>query len=550
MIDFDRVTITYPDAARPALSDVSLSIPEGEMTLVIGGTGSGKSTLLNCVNGLVPHFTGGTFSGRVTVDGRDTRDHPPRDLADVVGMVRQDPQAGFVTDVVEDELAYTMESLAIEPMVMRRRVEETLDLLGLADLRQRALRTLSGGQRQRVAIGSVLTTHPKVLVLDEPTSALDPQAAEEVLAAIQRLVFDLGLTVLVSEHRLERVVQFADRIVLIGDAGQVSDFADPSEAMLTAPVAPPVVQLGRWAGWRPLPLSVRDARRSAEPLRTRLKDSPAPQDCDGGATASHPQDSSATDQPPVAQLHHVTVRRGDLLALRDVNLAFRPGEIVAVMGRNGAGKSTALATIAGSLVPSSGSAEVLGRDPASLAGTDLLRKVAMVPQEPQLLLWAESIGAECHAADKDARAQPGTARELLDWLLPGLSDQTHPGDLSEGSRLMLVLAIMLSAKPKILLLDEPTRGLDYEAKARLSDRLRKMAKSGVAIILATHDVEIVAGLCSRVALLADGEVVADELARRAVTASPAFAPQVAKILSPLPFLTVAEVRAAAGEAGP
>jgi energy-coupling factor transport system ATP-binding protein len=184
MIEFENVSITYDGAAAPVLCDVTLEVPEGELCLVVGSTGSGKSTLLGAVNGLVPHFTGGRLAGRVRVAGRDTRDHPPRELADVVGVVAQNPAATFVADTVEDELAYTMESLALPPDVMRRRVEDTLDLLGLVDLRDRSVSTLSGGQAQRVAIGAVLTAHPRVLVLDEPTSALDPAAAEDVLAAV------------------------------------------------------------------------------------------------------------------------------------------------------------------------------------------------------------------------------------------------------------------------------------------------------------------------------------------------------------------------------
>ncbi|HEY9475298.1 MAG TPA: ABC transporter ATP-binding protein, partial [Mycobacteriales bacterium] len=268
MIDFDRVTVTFD--AQPVLQDVSLHVAEGELCLVVGRTGSGKSTLLRTVNGLVPHFTGGRLAGRVTVAGRDTRDHPPRELADLVGMVGQDPDAGFVTDLVEDELAYTMESLGLAPQVMRRRVEDVLDLLGLAELRDRPLGTLSAGQKQRVAIGSVLTANPRVLVLDEPTSALDPPAAEEVLAALQRLVHDLGLTVLLAEHRLERVVQYADRIVHVPGGGRPVQVGEPARMMATAPVYPPVVGLGRLAGWDPLPLSVRDARRAAGGLRERL----------------------------------------------------------------------------------------------------------------------------------------------------------------------------------------------------------------------------------------------------------------------------------------
>ena len=179
MIEFDNVTVTYPEGPGPVLRGVTMEIIEGELALVVGQTGVGKSTLLGTVNGLVPHFTGGTLAGRVVVDGRDTRTHPPRELADVVGVVGQDPLAGFVTDTVEEELAYSMEQLGLPAGVMRKRVEETLDLLGIAGLRDRALHQLSGGEQQRVAIGSVLTSHPRVLVLDEPTSALDPTAAEE-----------------------------------------------------------------------------------------------------------------------------------------------------------------------------------------------------------------------------------------------------------------------------------------------------------------------------------------------------------------------------------
>ncbi|EFG65355.1 LOW QUALITY PROTEIN: ABC transporter ATP-binding protein, partial [Streptomyces sp. SPB074] len=270
MIRFENVSVTYADAGAPALAGVDLTVPEGELALLVGPSGVGKSTLLGAVPGLVPHFTGGTLGGRVTVAGRDTRLHKPRELADVVGTVGQDPLAHFVTDTVEDELAYGMESLGLAPAVMRRRVEETLDLLGLHELRDRPLATLSGGQRQRLAIGSVLTPHPRVLVLDEPTSALDPGAAEEVLAVLRRLVDDLGTTVLMAEHRLERVVQYADRVILLESLGARPVTGTPGEVMAVSPVHPPVVALGRLAGWEPPPLSVRDARRRAGTLRERL----------------------------------------------------------------------------------------------------------------------------------------------------------------------------------------------------------------------------------------------------------------------------------------
>ena len=362
-IRFERVSITYPDALSPALSGVDLSIDEGELCLVVGRTGSGKSTLLRAVNGLVPHFTGGTLSGRVSVLGRDTRGHRPRDLADVVGVVGQDPLAGFVTDTVEEELAYGMEQLALAPEVMRKRVEETLDLLGLADLRHRPLRDLSGGQQQRVAIGSVLTTHPRVLVLDEPTSALDPTAAEEVLATITRLVHDLGVTVLLAEHRIERVLQYADVVVHLGPGGKVTS-GDPADLMVTSSVAPPVVELGRLAGWTPLPLSVRDARRSAAPLRHQLADTAPPR--------------ATPERGPVAlHAHGVVVRHGDVVAVAGVDLTLHAGEITALMGRNGAGKSSLLWALQGTGRRSRGRVAVAVDTPrGDTRGVDLLFSTA------------------------------------------------------------------------------------------------------------------------------------------------------------------------------
>ncbi|MFY1676708.1 MULTISPECIES: ABC transporter ATP-binding protein [unclassified Streptomyces] len=606
MIRFEHVRVTYDGADEPTVRDIDLSVPEGELALLIGPSGVGKSTLLGAVAGLVPHFTGGTLGGRVTVAGRDTRTHRPRDLADLVGVVGQDPVAHFVTDTVEEELAYGMESLGLPPEVMRRRVEETLDLLGLAELRDRPIGTLSGGQRQRVAIGSVLTPHPAVLVLDEPTSALDPVAAEEVLAVLQRLVHDLGTTVLMAEHRLERVVQYADRVVLLPGPGAAAVVGPPAEVMAVSPVRPPVVDLGRLAGWSPLPLTIRDARRRAAPLRERLAtaapDGPtstapvggkpsAPGGADrrtAGAAgrrddrdqapppgAEAPRGASRTGgtgrprwarrrpredaggsprglrrhaaepgtvEGPAADARAVRVRHGGPEVLRGVDLSVSAGETVALMGRNGAGKSTLLAALAGLVAPSSGTVRVSGTVPHRARPRDLVRRVGLVPQEPRDLLYADTVAAECAAADADAGATAGTCRTLLTRLLPGVADDAHPRDLSEGGRLTLALAVVLTARPPLLLLDEPTRGLDYAAKSRLTTILRGLAADGHAIVLATHDVELAVELAHRVVLLAQGEVIADGPTADVAVASPSFAPQVAKILAPLGWLTVSQVR--------
>ncbi|MGY5031426.1 ABC transporter ATP-binding protein [Streptomyces sp. 900116325] len=564
MIRFEQVSVQYEGAARPTLSGVDLTVPEGELVLLVGPSGVGKSTLLGAVSGLVPHFTGGTLRGRVMVDGRDTRTHKPRELADLVGTVGQDPLSHFVTDTVEDELAYGMESLGLAPDVMRRRVEETLDLLGLAGLRDRPIATLSGGQQQRVAIGSVLTPHPKVLVLDEPTSALDPAAAEEVLAVLQRLVHDLGTTVLMAEHRLERVVQYADQVVLLPSPGAAPVMGAPADIMAVSPVHPPVVALGRLAGWDPLPLSVRDARRRATDLRERLATAEPPPPAPSAPAAPTPLPAAApvrrglfgrlrTPAPrsaPEAAVEATTrveglgVRRGRVEALRRVTLSVAPGETVALMGRNGAGKSTLLAALVGLVGPTTGTVLVGGRAPHRTQPRDMVRRVGLVPQEPRDLLYADTVAAECAAADTDADAAAGSCRALVSELLPDVPDDTHPRDLSEGQRLALALAVVLTARPPLLLLDEPTRGLDYAAKARLIRVLRDLAAEGHAIVLATHDVELAAELAHRVVILADGEIVADGPTRQVVVSSPAFAPQTAKILAPQEWLTVPQVRGA------
>ncbi|MFB7050924.1 MULTISPECIES: ABC transporter ATP-binding protein [Streptomyces] len=565
MITFDQVSVVYDGADEPVLRDVNLVVDEGELCLVVGHTGVGKSTLLGAVNGLVPHFTGGTLYGTVTVDGRTTAGHPPRELADVVGVVGQDPLDGFVTDTVEEELAYAMEQLAIPPAVMRKRVEETLDLLGLADLRHRALYELSGGQQQRVAIGSVLTAHPRVLVLDEPTSALDPTAAEEVLAAVTRLVHDLGVTVLLAEHRLERVVQYADRVIhLPGDGRVVS--GPPADVFATSSIAPPIVELGRAARWSPLPLSVRDARRAAAPLRTALAGTPAP------AVRPVPEEPGAA----LLTARGITVAYRGVAAVREVDLDLRGGEITALMGRNGSGKSSLLWALQGSGPRKSGTVRVVsggtggsvsgtgpggsrrpakGSDPKNLSAAEARALVGLVPQTPTDLLYLESVRQELDQADIESSASVSdgglTARVILDRLAPGIDGGAHPRDLSEGQKLALVLAIQLAAAPRVLLLDEPTRGLDYRAKTQLISMVDELAAGGRSVVISTHDVEFAARAADRVVVMAEGDIVADGPTTEVIVASPVFAPQVAKILSPLPYLTVDQVASVlpAGEAG-
>jgi energy-coupling factor transport system ATP-binding protein len=544
VIVFEAVTVAY--AGVPVLRDASFAVPEGELVLVVGPTGSGKTSLLRCLDGGLGDpssgprtdgrrgVSGGERSGSVLVDGVHLRDRGSDERTALVGMVRQDPASGMVGSTVESVISAGVRPRADDAHSGRRQVEETLDLLGLADLRDRPVTQLSGGQQQRVAIGAALVAGPRVLVLDEPTSALDPVAAEEVLAILHRLVHDVGVTVVVAEHRLERVVHHADSVLLV-DEGRVTGPHDPAVAMARSSIRPPVVELGLRLGWTPLPLSVRDARRRARSLRAALAEAPAvgPVAAEGARPEGARSEGTAavdtgTGVGGSVEAHRLSVVRRRVVALRSVTTRIDAGEVVALMGRNGSGKSTLLASLEGALEPTSGRAIVTGR-------------VALAPQDPTILLTGSCLEDQLTRNDEAFALTAGASSEVLERLAPGLARGRGTAELSEGQKVCAALGLVLARPAEVLLLDEPTRGLDYGAKSRLAALLTELGAAGRAIILATHDVELAAEVATRVVILAEGEVVADGPAERILCDSPAFAPQVAKVLHPLPYLRVADV---------
>ena len=530
MIDLSNVTYSYPNSPRLALKEATLTIQAGEFVLVVGASGSGKSTLLRCFNGLVPHFHGGTIQGRVRVFGRNPIEVGPRGMGDLVGFVFQDPETQFVTERVEDELAFAMENHNLPLTTMRRRIEEVLDQLSIAHLRERRIDTLSGGERQRVSIGSVLTLQPSVLVLDEPTSQLDPQAAEEVLTTLQKLNEDLGLTVIISEHRLERVAQYADRICYLPGAGKPL-LLDESRAVLAQiPLAPPLARLGRALGWTPLPLTIKEARPHAGELKRRLKPAKPAANGDAGSNGK-----------PVISVKDVWFRYRETEALKRVNLSVAGGEFLALMGRNGSGKSTLLKNMVGLLKPDQGQIMVLDQNTKKTALTDITRRVGFVPQNPGRLLFKETLAGEL-AFTRQAHNLPlRDPGPLLKQLSLEEHAHSYPRDLSSGERQRAALAAILAAEPQILLLDEPTRGLDYANKTALLNQLRQLQAQGITIIMATHDVELVARCAGRVVLMGEGEIVVDGPVRAVMTESLVFAPQINKLLRDDRFLTVEDV---------
>lgn len=623
MISFHQVTYAYPRTipgreSLPALSNLSLEIEEGELLLVVGPSGAGKSTFLRCLNGLVPHFYGGKLSGRIEVAGRDPIALGPQAMSQVVGMVFQNPEAQFVTDRVEDELAFGLENMALPPALMRKRVEEVLDQLSIAHLRDRHLATLSGGEKQRVAIAAVLTMHPQVLVLDEPTSQLDPQSAEEVLVAVRRLNEDLGLTVILAEHRLERVVQFVDRVLYLPGNGDPPLLNSPQEVMARVSLTPPLATLGKHLGWRPLPLTVKQARRFVRGLRAGVTDqqgapNPGPQaPMVGRSGLAEPQDGSATGRrgsgqvasaagrSAIGQTEPVPGRPGSFLAralaaelatlsrrrqpighqsrpaaileaqevwyrynggqpaVRGVSLSLRPGEVVALMGRNGSGKSTLLKLLVGLLKPQRGQVLInprpgqSGQPPPRPLNTrdaslkDVVRVVGYVPQDPGNLLFRDTVLEEL-AFTRQGHGMPADQQADLALLTRlGLAAEAdrYPRDLSAGQRQRVALAAILVANPLVILLDEPTRGLDYEQKEALTAILNELKAAGRAVLLATHDVELTARCADRVILMGDGEIVVDGPTRQVMTGSLVFASQINKLFRDPRYLIVEDVMSA------
>ncbi|MBC7233066.1 MAG: energy-coupling factor ABC transporter ATP-binding protein [Chloroflexi bacterium] len=536
LIRLQNVTFHYPHSDRPALNQVNVAIQEGDFVLVIGPSGAGKSTLLRTLNGLVPHFSGGRIAGKITVAGHDPIAEGPHRMSPIVGLVQQDPEAQFVVDTVEDELAFGMENQGLPQTVMRKRVEEVLDQLGIAHLRQRRISSLSAGEKQRVAIGSVLTLQPKVLVLDEPTSQLDPQAAEEVLTTLRHLNQDLGLTVVLSEHRLERVVQYADQIIYLPALGSQPMLGKAEEVLPQVPFAPPLVQLAKAFHWQPLPLTIKEAR----PFISQM-------DMQRALPRETHQPGLRREYNPVhVEAHEVWFNYNGVEALRRVSLRAGEGELIALMGRNGSGKTTLLKHLVGLLQPKRGYVVVHGQDTRRTSLETLIRYVGYVPQDPSTLLFADTVRQELEFT---RRAHALSLAGVQSWLEKlGLTQlaELYPRELSVGQRQRVAIAAILVAEPPTLLLDEPTRGLDPVEKQALADFLRAQTEQGRTVILATHDVELAAACAHRVVILSEGQVAVDGPTREVMSQSLVFASQVNKLFRDPRLLTVKDVLEALG----
>ncbi|HEX4837912.1 MAG TPA: ATP-binding cassette domain-containing protein [Solirubrobacteraceae bacterium] len=523
---FEHVTYSYPGASRPALDDVNLRIEPGELCVLAGLSGHGKSTLLRAACGLAPHFHGGTFAGRVTIEGLDTRDHPPARLGALTGVLFQDPETQLVMGSVRAELALALESRGHNDAEVARGVEEVALALGIDRLLERSTHELSGGEQQRVALGAALAGRPRVVLLDEPTSQLDPVAGDELIGLLRRLNQEWDTTIMLCEHRLERCLFAADRAIAL-HKGRVVHDGEPGAFLEWAGRAAPALQtpgarLFSLAGVSPAPVGVKQAR-SALRREGLLPDANGRAQVPAGGAPERFERASGGESrrrrgvgsrsvfgrglgvPLEVRGLWFEIPRGPAI-LRGVELVVESGETVALMGRNGAGKSTLLRHMAGLLTPTRGRVESSGR-------------VALLLQNPNDYFLRERVGEELSMRALDLAGLGGLA-------------ERNPRDLSGGERQRLALAIVVGEgdPPAVLALDEPTRGMDREAKAELAAELRRRAREGQAVIVATHDPEFAAACADRAVLLADGRVIADGAADELLAGGWYFATEIARIL--------------------
>lgn len=552
LFEIKNLIYYYPDIEKPALNNINLTIEEGEFLLVAGGSGSGKSSLARALAGLIPDFYGGKFGGKVLFQGRDLRDIDRRSLAREVGIVFQDPEKQLVMTSVEAEIAFGLENLGLPQEEMFRRVAEVMSFLDLSAVKDEFTGNLSGGQKQRLALASVLAMQPKVLILDEPTSQLDPVAAEELLNLVKRLNEEMGLTIILIEQRLERCFHVADRLIIMergeilkdGEADEVARW----EVEKSIPFIPPVAKFFASLGASTIPLTVKEGRKALKPYyampgarANRTAPAPLPNKRDLKVRGKPGQENR---ENTMVELKNVWFTYpGGREALRNVNCRIEQKEFVVILGENAAGKSTLLKHVAGLLKPGRGSVSVMGRETGKTPLAELARYVGYLSQNPNDYLFQDTVEEELLFTLKNfGLSDFGRIENLLDKLNLSHYRTANPRDLSSGERQRVALAAVLASRPQLLLLDEPTRGIDYRLKNELGDLLSELREEGITIIMVTHDIEFAAEYADRVILMFDGRVVNTGSKREVLGGTVFYSPQMSRLFRGTVdgILTVAE----------
>lgn len=518
MISVEDLTVRYPGRSRPALSRVNLTLRDGETLLLLGPGGCGKSTLALALSGLIPNSLEADFSGRVLIDGIDTREADPALLSQRVGVVFQDPEAQFVMLDVESELAFGLENLRTPPAEIDRRIDAALSAAGLEGRRHDKVWQLSGGQKQRVALAALLAMQPPVIVFDEPTANLDPAGARDVFARIAELRRAGRHTLVIIEHRLDALMHLVDRVIVMGEQGRIVAEGSPhhvfdqhfEQLQQLGVWMPQVSALARRLGARPVPVTLDEADQS---LRPRVSQVGLASPRHSPASCSRVSADRASDraEPLAVHVRQLTFRYSSRLALDQVELRVPRHDFLAIVGANGAGKTTLAGCMAGVLAPPAGAVFINGADVATLSPQALARQVGFVFQNPEHQFVTDTVADELRfslrrsdlpRAEIERRVEAMLARFRLDRYAG-----VNPFTLSHGEKRRLSVATMLMRDQEILILDEPTFGQDQHAAGELMALLRALHAEGRTIIIITHDMALAAEHACHVAVMREGRVV-------------------------------------------
>lgn len=526
LLEIQNIKYYYPGSTKSSLNSIDLKIREGEFLLVVGGSGSGKSSLARVIAGLIPEFYGGRLDGKLFFQEEKLKGDDRQILNSHVGIVFQDPEKQLVMTSVEAEIAFGLENLGLNQQEMFRRVAEVMSFLNLTSLRDKFTANLSGGEKQKVALASVVAMQPRILVLDEPTSQLDPVAAGEFLDLVEFLNKELGYTVVLIEQRLERCFHLADRIVVM-EQGEIICDGTPGDAARwqlahQLPFIPPVAKLFASVNSSVVPLTVRDGRRELHKYLPTVSLQEIPE--------------RKVKLTPVNEEHTVLAANniwysypGGREVVRGQSLCVKEGEFVVILGANGSGKTTLLKLLTGILKPDRGSVQLLGQDTRNLSLTELGRKVGYLSQNPNDYLFQDTVEDELmFTLNNFQLPDNGICEEILKKLNLYDLRQANPRDLSSGERQRVALASILVAGPRLLLLDEPTRGIDYRLKAELGGFLQGITASGGTVVMVTHDVEFAAENADRIVMIFDGMVACDG-PREVMGESIFYAPQMSRL---------------------
>ena len=538
MIKIRGLSFSYSTPDSAVLKRVNLDFAPGEFALITGPTGSGKSTLLKTINRLAPNFTGGTFAGSIQIDGKEISDLQPNEVAELIGYVDQNPSSGFVTQTVREELAFAMEQLGFSRESMRKRIAEVAELVGIQLILDSKLLEISGGEQQRVAIGAALTAGQKILLLDEPTAALDSQISSEIIQLLQKICSETSTTVILTEHRIERVLDYVDSVAIVNADGSVTK-GPAQQQFMDYRIEPPIVALSKKLGWSPLELNLDQAKSKWVLEQGRINIS--------SRTA---REQNRHNMPTVAKVEKLSVRFGDNTVISNFDFSISAGEVVALMGKNGSGKTTTLWAIQGSLPKGlmTGEVKIKDTNPAQLAAAERLDLVAMVPQNSSDLLFLNSLGKELAESDALSQSPSGSTAKLFEAIAGRIDPAIHPRDLSTGQQLALVLASQLVKDAPLVLLDEPTRGLDYEAKRQLAKTLESLREKGKAVLIACHDVEFIAEVCDRVMILNQGIAEQSGTPEEIFTPDSLYATQISQITQMPGVITLGQIELAEKDA--